>query len=368
MKDILIKFKKVHNDEYDYSKVNYKNRLSKVDILCRVHGKFSQTPAAHLSGQGCPECGKLKRIISKRISFEEFILRTKEKHGDKFIYDKNSYIDIESPCIIECPEHGEFKQSPRSHLKSLGCPKCGNDSTSRKLSLTQHEFLDRAHSVHGNKYSYDKSKYTNNRSTIIITCHKHGDFSQRPNYHLLGNGCPECGGTRKLSIEEFIQRSSLIHENKYDYSKSDLINSKKKVLIICSEHGEFMQSPSHHMKGIGCPVCNESKGEKLIAKILKEKSVNFVRQKRFRDCKNKAVLPFDFYLTDYNTCIEFDGEQHFFLWRMKDTNKAKEKLKKIQINDSIKTKFCKNREINLLRIKFDENIENKLKELFDEYK
>jgi len=368
MEDVIIKFKKVHSNEYDYSQVDYKNRLTKINILCRTHGKFSQTPAAHLSGQGCPECGKLKRSVSKRVSFDEFVLRAKKKHGDKFSYNKDSYVDIETICSISCLEHGSFKQSPKIHIKSHGCPGCGNKSTSNKLSLTHQEFLDRTINVHGDKYSYDKSKYVNNRSTIIITCKEHGDFNQKPNYHLLGNGCPDCGGTKKLSTEEFVYRSNLIHENKYDYSKSELINSKKKVLIICPKHEEFMQSPSHHMRGVGCPTCNESKGEKLIAKILKEKSINFVRQKRFKDCKNKAALPFDFYLIDYNVCVEFDGAQHFTPWRLKDTDEARLKLEKIKLNDSIKTKFCKSREINLLRIKFDESIKNKLKELLNGYK
>ena len=136
--------------------------------------------------------------------------------------------------------------------------------------------------------------------------------------------------------------------------------NKKKIKIICPTHGAFLQSPSHHMMGSGCPNCNESKGEKLISEILKEKSVTFVRQKRFDECKNKAVLPFDFYLPDYNTCIEFDGDQHFHPWRMKDLEVALLKLSKIQKNDEIKTAFCQANNIQLIRIKFDENINEKL--------
>jgi Zn finger protein HypA/HybF involved in hydrogenase expression len=363
MKDILIKFKKVHGELYDYSYVDYKDRLTKVAIGCKVHGEFLQTTAAHISGQGCPECGKIKRRIGKRITFDDFLIRAKDKHGNKFSYNKESYVDIEKAFVIVCPNHGEFTQSPKTHIKSHGCPRCGNNSASHKLSLTRQEFVDKTISVHGDKFIYDKVKYINNRTPIIITCKFHGDFNQKPNYHLSGNGCPKCGGTSKLSLEGFIDRSNLIHDFKYDYSKSELINSKKKVKIICLKHGEFMQSPSHHMMGSGCPTCNESKGEKLVAKILKEKSVNFVRQKRFKYCKNKAVLPFDFYLPDLNVLIEFDGAQHFYPWRLKDTEVAKLKLKKTQENDLIKTEFCKKNEIKLLRIRFDENVKNKLDKL-----
>lgn len=366
--DILIKFKKVHGDEYDYSNMKFENRLIKVDIECKTHGLFRQTPAAHISGQGCPECAKSKRAISKRVSFDDFILRANKIHGDKFIYDKKSYCGIESVLNISCPIHGEFTQVGKTHLKSNGCPKCGNESTSNKLSLTIEEFVERAIEVHGDKFDYDKVVYSNNRTPVIITCREHGDFLQKPNYHLSGNGCPTCGGTKSLTTQYFIEKSNFIHENSYDYSKVYYQGNKKKVIIICSIHGEFEQSPSHHMRGSGCPHCKESKGEKLIAKILKEKNITFVRQKRFSDCKNKAVLPFDFYLPEYNACIEFDGEHHFKPWRLKDCKKAELKLERIKENDNIKTFFCELNKIKLLRIKFDEEIEVEINAFLNECK
>lgn len=359
-KDILIKFNDVHDNEYDYSNVDYKNRKTKVEIVCQEHGSFHQTPAAHISGQGCPECGKIKRAIGKRVSFEEFKARAKKVHGDKFSYDENSYIGIESPLSIKCPIHGLFFQVGKTHLKSHGCPDCGNLSISNKLSLSNEEFISKAKKVHGDKFCYNKVIYFNNRTDVIITCKSHGDFNQKPNYHLLGNGCPTCGGTKKLTNEDFVLKSKMVHEDKYDYSHVDYNGNKLKVKITCPIHGEFMQSPSHHMMGCGCPSCNESKGEKLISKILKEKNIIFVRQKKFPDCKNKAILPFDFYLPDYNTCIEFDGIQHFEPWRLSDSEKAQSKLDKIKENDNIKNLFCKSNKINLLRIRFDENIEIKL--------
>ncbi len=358
--DILIKFKEVHGDEYDYSNMIYKNRLTKIEIVCKEHGQFTQTPAAHISGQGCPECAKSKRAKGKRISFEEFISRAKKAHGDKFSYDEKSYSGIESPLKIICSSHGEFTQVGKTHLKSHGCPKCGNDSAFKKLSLSKEDFVEKAIEIHGNKFLYDKVIYSNNRTNVIITCKDHGEFIQKPNYHLLGNGCPSCGGTKKLTNEDFISKSQKVHDNKYDYKLIEYQGNKKKIKIICPTHGAFLQSPSHHMMGSGCPNCNESKGEKLISEILKEKSVTFVRQKRFDECKNKAVLPFDFYLPDYNTCIEFDGDQHFHPWRMKDLEVALLKLSKIQKNDEIKTAFCQANNIQLIRIKFDENINEKL--------
>jgi very-short-patch-repair endonuclease len=91
--------------------------------------------------------------------------------------------------------------------------------------------------------------------------------------------------------------------------------------------------------------------------ILIKYNINYESEKRFNDCRNKRPLPFDFYLPKYNICIEFDGEQHFIPWR-KLSNKI-EKLEKTKINDSIKTTYCINNNIKLLRIKYTEinNIE-----------
>lgn len=95
----------------------------------------------------------------------------------------------------------------------------------------------------------------NNITKVCIICPEHGEFWQRPNAHLRGDGCPKCGGSGKLNTNEFIKRSREIHGDKYDYSKINYVNSQTKVCIICPKHGEFWQTPSHHLKGIGCPKC-----------------------------------------------------------------------------------------------------------------
>ena len=360
-KDILLKFKTIHGNLYDYSNVNYKHRLEKVKILCKQHGAFEQTPAAHMVGQGCPLCGSIKRKNKKRISFDEFVFRAKQKHGDKYTYFDDSYLAIESPCKIICPIHGEFIQVPKGHIKGYGCPKCGKIETGKKLSSNSFEFIQKARKLFVDKFKYEKVVYVNNITPVIIICPEHGEFSQKPNYHLLGNGCPECGGTKRLTQEEFIEKSNFTHNNKYDYSKVNYKNNKTKVIIICKKHGEFTQSPSHHMNGSGCQRCNESKGEKLIQYFLNKMNINFDREKRFDGCRHRKKLPFDFYLPDYNMCIEYDGEQHFETWRMSNSESAKKRLEEIKTRDKIKTDFCQNNNISLCRIKYTDNIEFKLK-------
>lgn len=117
------------------------------------------------------------------------------------------------------------------------------------------KFIATASVIHNNKYLYDDILYVNNKTKVKIICPEHGEFWQRPDNHISGQGCPQCGGTKKLTKDEFIAKSREIHGDKYDYSKVEYINNSTKVCIICPEHGEFWQRPSLHMNGSGCPHC-----------------------------------------------------------------------------------------------------------------
>lgn len=126
-------------------------------------------------------------------------------------------------------------------------------------------FIDEAIKKHGDKYDYTKVEYVDCKTKVEIICPIHGSFWQTPNMHLSkGRGCPMCGGTMKLNDETFKERAFLVHGNKYDYRKVEYVNNKTKVVIICPEHGEFLQTPNSHLKGEGCPICKAVKSRKLI--------------------------------------------------------------------------------------------------------
>lgn len=131
------------------------------------------------------------------INYNTFLGRAYKKHGDKFLY-KDDYKNYESPFTIECPEHGEFKQVPKTHILGHGCPKCSNIQTSKKLSSNSNYFIQKAKELFGDKFKYEKVKYINNRTFVTITCKEHGDFVQKPNYHLLGNGWNKKTNIRRI--------------------------------------------------------------------------------------------------------------------------------------------------------------------------
>jgi hypothetical protein len=246
------KAKLIHKDKYDYSKVKYKNNHTKVCIICnnkdkfnRTHGEFWQTPKDHLKGQGCPKC---KQHI---FNTEDFILYANDIHKNKYDYSKTIYVKSNQSLTIICPEHGEFNMRPANHLKGQGCPLCAN-----------------------------KQK----------------------------------GLYRKIDTKKFIERSAQKHMCKYDYSKVEYVNNHTKVCIICPEHGEFWQKPNDHLRGIGCSQCGNKYNltEQKILNSLKLKYNNVLYQHTTPFLHGKtSAQTIDFFLPDYNIGIEYHGRQHF---------------------------------------------------------
>ncbi|MGL5925570.1 hypothetical protein [Chroococcidiopsis sp.] len=127
------------------------------------------------------------------------------------------------------------------------------------VKLTQEEFVQKAIKTHGDRFDYSQAVYINHATKLTIVCKIHGSFCQTPNNHLRGHGCPTCGGTERLTTEQFIERSRLKHSGKYDYSATKYRQSNKKVLIICPIHQRFFQRPLAHLNGSGCPKCGMEK-------------------------------------------------------------------------------------------------------------
>ena len=279
--------KKVHGNKYDYSKVKYIDARTKVCIICPEHGEFWQTPRNHITcGDDCPECAKIKYSEKRFLGKEEFIQRAKEVHKNKYDYLKVEYKNSLTKVCIICPEHGEFWQTPATHLKGIGCPKCG-----KLTAATSH----------------------------------------------------------RLTTDEFIQRAKEIHGNKYDYSKTEYKSMKEPVCIICPEHGEFLQVAHTHLTNHGCPKCSSSRLEIIIKDTLEKSNIQYVHQCKFDWLKDINHLTVDFYLPEYNVVIECQGLQHFrpcdFGSKKRDKNKLYESILK---HDKIKFEECKKHNIDVL--------------------
>lgn len=284
-----------------------------------------------------------------------FIEKCNNIHNSVYDYSLVEYINAKTKVKIICSIHGVFEQEADSHVRGRGCSKCKGG-----VKVTKEEFIQKAIKIHGNKFDYSLSDYKNNNTKIKIICKTHGVFEQTSNDHLTGYGCWECGVIKRakaktLNHEEFVMKANIVHKNKFDYSKLVYKNSRSKVEIICKEHGQFSQRANSHLKGSGCPSCTESKGEERIKKYLEKNKIVFERQKRFKECKNKRTLPFDFYLPNENICIEFDGRQHYLPGGF---HKDKESFELLRKNDKIKNDYCsgKDGKPTLIRISHKEYV------------
>ena len=341
------KARKTHGDKYDYSKVEYKNANAKVCIICPIHGEFWQMPGSHLQGHDCPRCAKEKTRMKLSNGKDKFIEKAKKVHGDKYDYSKVDYKNNRTKVCIICQTHGEFWQTPDCHAQGQGCPKCANLAKSLKARKMVDEFIADSKKFHGNKYDYSKVEYINDSTKVCIICPEHGEFWQTPNMHLRGRGCPTCGILKRTeaitkTLENFVNESKLIHGDKYDYSKVVYVNVETKVCIICTEHGEFWQTPHAHLSGQGCPLCKESKLEKEISDFLEKNKITAIRQYR-ADYLDKLSL--DFYLPEYRIAIECQGIQHF---EPIEYFGGVKRFEEIQERDGLKKQLCEEHGVKML--------------------
>ena len=393
-----------------------------ITIECYRHGLFKQKAYGHLAGAGCYKCGAAKRGLSYRLTTNEYIAKAKEKHGDKFSYEKTNYTKKGENLVITCPFHGDFTIRPEAHMWSKhGCPKCDIEipRTIRKKKLLEKarelhgdkydyskvdyagfndkveivcrkhgsfwvkfwlhakygdgcvkcardndrsnlsEFISKAKHKHGDRYDYSLVNYVNSKNPITIICKKHGPFAQRADSHLYGNGCIICSKeAKKLSSEEFIRKAREVHGDKYDYSKVKYNGNKRPVEIICKKHGSFWKKPNAHI--------SSSSGCSYCWESTGEKLTALCLDKYgIKYIRQYKISPhryrYDFFLPDFNIFIEYNGGQHYAPVEIFGGEKA---FKKLQSNDNVKKELVKqnNGRLVIITYKFAnlESIENEL--------
>lgn len=241
--------------------------------------------------------------MSKTI---KFINKVKLIHGDRYDYGNVEYIKSDIKVKIICPLHGEFEQSPNNHLKGSGCKKCANENQTK----SNEDFINKSLLIHEGKYDYSLVKYVNNKTKVKIICPTHGEFEQSPKKHLEGKGCYFCG-IEKIkektikSNDTFIDEAKKKHNDKYDYSLVNYVNSHSKTEFICPEHGIFEQAPYSHLSGNGCPKCGSvyDKSEGEVKEFIS--SLNLLFEENNRKILGGKEL--DMYIPSYNLAIEYNG-------------------------------------------------------------
>jgi Zn finger protein HypA/HybF involved in hydrogenase expression len=405
--EFIMKSNIIHNNYYDYSKTIYTTSNEKILITCPIHGDFIQKALNHLyNRQGCPQCAVVRRTKTK----EKFILDSFALHGGKYDYSNILYIDSHTHIIIGCKKHGEFSQTPANHLQGSGCTFCAieNASTTNdefvkyatikhnkkfdysdviyknsKIKITikcltcnsfftqlplQHltsiapcpvcsgrnktteQFIIEAKSIHGGKYDYSTVNYIKGKEKVKILCKTHNEyFSQTPESHLRGRGCPKCVGRFKTT-KDFIKDANIVHNNYYDYSETVYRKAKDYIIVTCFKHGPFQVTADHHLHGQGCSTCNSNISNKEV-KWLDELSVP-VRNKIL--IINKKRYKVDGYNPNTNTVYEFYGDYFHGnpeVYKACDYNKKLKKLFGELYNQTIERECeIKNAGFNLITI------------------
>ncbi len=125
-----------HNGLYSYDSNSYAGTQKLVSIRCHIHGWFEQRGNTHLQGQGCPTCrdiwlkshakqnGEKNAKVSNQKARRTFVNKSNKVHAGKYTYQYTRYKNVSTPVVITCRYHGNFKQTPKNHLKGQGCKEC----------------------------------------------------------------------------------------------------------------------------------------------------------------------------------------------------------------------------------------------------
>lgn len=287
----LKKFKQVHDNFYDYSKVNYVDCKTEVCIICPIHGEFWQSPYTHSKGHGCCKCA-MDRTISKTKLSEETVQKTIKEQSIKNHYKYRPFKYSNARQLIECTclNCGNNWSQTYNHLsRGRGCFKCAIKATTDSYRYTTEEVLK-----------------------------KIKPYAERNLYEVV-------------SVEEY---------------KNSITSN---ILCKCKKCGkEFKISLGNAQHNNACPYHNNSKLENYIRFVLTEKNINFEEQKTFNWLGRQRL---DFYLPDYNIAIECQGEQHF----NETTNWKIFNFKRTCDLDILKYNLCKSHNIKILYFTFEEN-------------
>lgn len=297
--------------------------------------------------------------MSRKKTHAEYVdeLRIKNPYVEVI----GEYVNANTNILHHCMLHDIFWETkPYRVLYGNGCKQCRVEKFKISNTKTQEEYVEEVKLKNPNIEVI--GEYVDARTKILHKCLTHNIiWSALPNNILKGCGCRKClkekiRDKNGSSHNEYISKLSNINPNVV--ALEEYLGTEIKIQHKCKICGhEWKVKPGNLLSGKGCPKCNESRGEKAISNYLHLNNITYIRQYTFDDCKDKRKLPFDFYIPALNACIEYDGEQHF---KAIDLFGGEEGLNTRMLHDQIKTDYCKNNNIRLLRIKYDENIEEQL--------
>jgi hypothetical protein len=239
-------------------------------------------------------------------------------------------------------------------LTNAGCNTC----KLRRETKTPEWFTAVVFKLVGNEYTVLTDYMTAKKKVTMRhnTCHYEWRVSP-DNFIRRSSRCPNCAGNKRTTTNEFKRDMEVYLGGEYEVQGS-YKNARTKMVFTHKECGNSWKIVPYSIKaGVRFPHCRKSKGEKRVQEILESMGIKYHNEQRFVDCRHKNPLPFDFYLPDYNICIEYDGIHHFEPTFFGGTSErgvtaAKKSFQETQVKDRIKEAYCNNSGTTLIRIPY----------------
>lgn len=302
-------------------------RGTRVKYLCDLCGFITHNKSAynrHKNRQN--PCEPDKRYGTKRTT-EQVKEDFKKVHGNRYLYDNFVYVDKDEPATMTCRCHGEFRMSPNNHQRGQNCPECSIIHRARvKINKYRDTCITMCKETHGDKYDYSQVVYKHGRQCVTIICPTHGPFSQTPENHWNGQGCPKCGiiksaNSKRNSQEEIIARFRErwpFEEYGYSYDKFEYVDyNRTPGIMTCPKHGDFLQTASNHLDKrnvSGCYQCSmefigASKKQLEWLQYEQNKIEHYIQNHTSEKGEYKIpdVGKVDGYCHETNTVYEFHG-------------------------------------------------------------
>ena len=316
----------------------YTKATTKMRYICPKGHEHSIDWHHFKNGRRCPYCATEK----SKVNFNKIKKAFKDRG---YTLLEEEYINSQTPMEYICPNGHKHTISWNSFNSGKGCPECWGHT---KLSL---KYIEEEFKKVG--WTLLTTEYVNTKQRLEYICDKGHKYTISWDKFKEGKGCPCCKGNR-LTIEMIREK---FKKEGYTLLSTHYMNGQK-LEYLCDKGHRHFTTWDNFQQGYRCSYCKSSKGETKIKDILDVFGIKYIYNKNiWSDC----YLRPDFYLENYNLVIEYDGIQHF---EPIEYFGGKEKLKITQQKDAEKNDYCKNNNIDILRIPYweYENIENILKQ------
>lgn len=354
--EFLLKLKHTQGDKYTPLE-EYNGAITPIKFKCNKCGDIFMTTPDKIYVGGCLKCGYEAMKNKQRKTNDYFIKEVFNLVGDEYKF-LDKYINNTTKLRVKHNKCGhEYSVTPRDFLQGRRCPKCKNKRISESVTLAHDEYMERLSKVLESDYEV-LDKYKNARTKITVKHNKCGsEYKVSPSKLLSGNRCRYCvfkelGVKMSKSHDVFVDQIKEMYNEEFEVL-GEYKNNRTKIEIKHNKCGFIYEvAPDALLRGNGCPKCKESKGEKLVSKILTKHKIKFKPQFKFDDCKYKDKLSFDFALFKENEIIgliEYQGIQHY---KPVEVFGGQESFEEQCIKDDIKRKYAKDNDILLIEIPY----------------